>query len=183
VIDVAKLKPATVLVMTGGASLTDEAIEIGAVLDGEPAAQHVAVVHHLDKAHNVLWGIEGRPGGVGWVDCAKYVGHPLTIANTSQPIPDATRYAIAVLMEAMLGTPYDWLAIAEDGGDVFRRQFGLDGIWHEKIDGKLPGHIVCSSLAAYGYDSKKMAAPRPDDYRHVTPADWSEFIIQHGYGR
>src|SRR5580765_6275323 len=109
-VDVAKLLPGTVLVIGGGASVTDQLIEIGAVIDGEPAAQHVAVVHHTGP-HGVLWGVEGRPGGVGWVDCAKYVNHPLTVANTRQPLTDDSRLRISTLMEKMLGTPYDWAAI------------------------------------------------------------------------
>jgi hypothetical protein len=180
-IDTGNLKPATVLVMGGGASFTDQAIEIGAVFDGEPAAQHVAVVHHVGPA-GVLWGIEGRPGGVGWVDCAKYVKSPLTVANTGQPITEEARMSIAVLMESMLGTPYDWAAIAEDGGMIFTRKFGLADIWHEKVNGVLPGHVVCSALAAYGYDRCGQPAPLPGDYRHVTPSDWLRFIIDHGYG-
>jgi hypothetical protein len=179
-VDVAKLLPGTVLVIGGGASVTDQVIEIGAVFDGEPAAQHVAVVHHIGP-HGALWGIEGRPGGVGWVDCAKYVRHPLTVANTRQPLTEDSRLKISVLMEKMLGTPYDWAAIAEDGGDMFRRKFGLEDIWHEQVNGVLPGHIVCSSLAAYGYDRCGQPAPLPNDYRHVTPADWLKFIIDHHY--
>lgn len=180
-IDAKKLKPATVLVMSGSPYLPEQAIEIGAIIDGEPAAEHVAIVHHTGPA-GVLWGLEGRPGGVGWVDCAKYVEHPMTIANTGQPLTDEVRMGIAVIMEAMLGTPYDWAAIIEDGGQILPRKFGLPDIWHEKVDGKLPGHIVCSSLAAYGYDRKAQPCPSPNDYRHVTPADWAKFIIENNYG-
>lgn len=175
------LKPASILVICGGSSVVAESIEIGAVFDGEPAAHHVAVVHHI-APNGVLWGIEGRPGGVGWVDCAKYIAHPLTVANTSQAITDEARMSIAVIMEAMIGTAYDWAAIAEDGGQIFSRKFGLADIWHEKVDGKLPGHIVCSSLAAYGYDRANLPCPSPRDYRHVTPADWEKFILDNHYG-
>jgi hypothetical protein len=133
------------------------------------------VVHHWNDKTKTWWGIEGRPGGVGWVDCTRYVNHPLTVSNAHQPLTDEVRYAISTTMEAMLGTPYDWDAIVEDSG----RAFGLPGIWHETIDGKLPGHVVCSSLAAYGYCKYKQPSPRPTDYRHVTPADWEKFTIDH----
>jgi hypothetical protein len=181
-IDAKKLKPGTVLVMFGSPFLPEQAIEIGAVIDRQPAAYHVAMVHHVGPS-GVLWGLEGRPGGVGWVDCAQYVKHPLTVANTSQPITDEVRMGVAVIMEAMIGTPYDWAAIAEDGGMVFSRKFGLKDIWHEKVNGVLPGHIVCSAFAAYCYDRKELPCPLPKDYRHVTPADWAEFIMAHGYDK
>ena len=170
----AKLKPANILIISGGASFTDKAIQIGALLEGEPAAEHVAVVHHKDPK-GTWWGIEGRPSGVGWVDCTRYVTHPLTVANEGQPLTDAVRFEIAKTMEAMLGTPYDWDAIVEDGGIVF----GLPDIWQETIDGKMPGHVVCSSLAAFGYCKAGQPSPRPKDYRHVTPSDWEKFIIDH----
>lgn len=181
-IDVTKLGPANVLVLSGSRAIALEAIEIGSVLDGEPSAYHVAVVHHK-ATDGVLWGIEGRPGGVGWVDCAKYISNPATIANTGQPISDENRMGISVIMEAMLGTPYDWAAIAEDGGEMFARQFHLKDIWHEKVNDKLPGHIVCSALAAYGYLRKAQPCPQPKDYRHVTPGDWLKFINDNGYDR
>lgn len=175
-IDAAKLRPGNILVISGGNTIIDQAIQIDSILQGQPAAQHVAVVHHRDPGpKGVLWGIEGRPGGVGWVDCTHYVGHPLTVSNIHQPIPEAARYVIGVTMEAMLGTPYDWQAIVEDGGLAF----GLPDIWHEKVDGKLPGHIVCSSLAAFGYCKTGQPSPRPTDYRHVSPGDWEKFIIDH----
>lgn len=179
-IDGTKLKPANVLAISGGASFVDKAIQIGALLDGEPAAQHIAVVHHRD-AKGVLWGIEGRPGGVGWVDCTRYVDHPLTVSNINQPLTDEVRFGISTIMEAMLGTPYDWQAIIEDGDLELAVALGLPDIWHEKVDGKLPGHIVCSSLAAYGYARKDQPRPRPDDYRHVSPADWELFIIANHF--
>jgi hypothetical protein len=180
-IDLAKLKPATVLVMVGTPFIVEQAIEIGAIIDGQPAAHHVAMVHHRGPG-GVLWGLEGRPGGVGWVDCAQYVQNPTTIANTGQPLSEATRMGIAVIMEAMVGTPYDWAAIAEDGGMVFSRKFGLKDIWHEKVNGVLPGHIVCSAYAAYCYDRKAQPCPMPTDYRHVTPSDWLKFILDNNYG-
>lgn len=176
-INAALIKPGHVLVSSGGDSLVDKGIQIAAILQGDPAAEHMAVVHHKDKVGRWI-GVEGRPGGVGWVDCSSYIGNALTVANLHQVIQEKERYEIAVLMEAMLGTPYDWQAIVEDGGMAF----GLPDIWTNNVDGKLPGHIVCSALAAYGYDKYGVAAPSPKDYRHVSPGDWEEFILKNRFG-
>jgi hypothetical protein len=134
---------------------------------------HIAVVHHTDKA-GTLWVLEGRPGGVGWRDAGDYLKSPWTVTNVGQPKTDAQRKQICGITEAMIGTAYDWAAIAEDGALAF----GLKDIWTEKASGQVPAHIVCSSLAAYAYDKAGVPAPAgPGDYRHVSPADWTAFIL------
>jgi hypothetical protein len=72
----------------------------------------------------------------------------------------------------MLGTPYDWDAIAADAAGAF----GLRDVWGMKwTDGQVPGHVVCSSLAAYLYQHCGLACPPGD--RTVSPADWLKLLI------
>lgn len=60
------LKPADVLVVRTSGFAADM-IRLGAALTGKPNLDnHVAVMHHWDG--EVPWGLEGKPGGVGWVD-------------------------------------------------------------------------------------------------------------------
>jgi hypothetical protein len=159
------------LLVCRNASWAAKLIQIGAVLRGVPAFNHVAVAHHTD-ASGTLWAIEGRPGGVGWVDAGRYIRDPFTISNVGQPKTDAQRAAVTATVEKLLTTPYDWASIVEDAGIAF----GLTNIWHERVGGTVPGHIVCSSLAAYAYDKAGLTAPTPDDYRHVTPGMWCDLI-------
>jgi hypothetical protein len=166
-------QPGDVLV-TAGTSDTAKLIELGAVLAGEPAASHVAVMHHLDAA-GVPWAIEARPGGVGWADARAYLNDPRTIANSTQPKTAQQRAQVCYLAVKLLGTAYDWEGgIAEDAFNAL----GLGALWAEKdpATGLVPGHVVCSSLAAWVYDKVGLAAPHPNDWRHVTPGAWAEFV-------
>ena len=174
-IRISDLKPGDVVTIQGD-SFFSKLIEVGSVLRGMPSASHVAVVTHRDPA-GTLWGKEGRPGGVGDVDMMSYVRNPLSFANTEQPLTDLQRAGIVAIVNKLNGTPYDWAAIIEDAGLAF----GLKDIWKEKVNGVLPGHVVCSSLAAYAYDRNEAPAPHPADYRHVFPADWAKFIEEKGW--
>ena len=159
--------------------LGGRAIRFGAALKemvtGAPEpnmVNHVAVAHHFDKA-GTLWCLEGRPGGVGWRDARDYLRSPWTVSNVKQPKLAAERDTVCEVMHAMIGTPYDWEAIVADGGAAF----GLGKIWEPTWNGQVPGHVVCSSAAAYAYT--KAALPRPEphgDGRCVSPGDWLAFI-------
>jgi hypothetical protein len=167
--------PGTVLVVrTGG--LAAAAIRLGAALRGRPnLSNHVVVAHHVDGA-GTPWGIEGRPGGVGWADLRRYQASTWTLTNAAQPLTGAQRAAICAAMEKMLGTPYDWEAIVADAASSLRLDLpGWDASWH----GTVAGQLVCSSAAAYGYG--KAGVPCPAGARAVTPADWDEFILRRGW--
>lgn len=153
-------------------------IRLGAALLGRPNLDnHIAAVSHRD-ANGTWWAIEGRPGGVGWVDAAVYLASPWTIANEGQPLTLPQRDIIVVTMRAMLGTPYDWRAIAEDGFDDLH----LRDLWAEKWKGQSsPGHVVCSSVMAFAYQRAKALHPGTTDLPHVQPGDWDEFILTRGW--
>jgi len=163
-----EVQPGDVLVIAGTSDIS-KVIEIGAVLAGAPAASHVAIYDHPG------WVIEGRPGGVGWADATAYLRDPRTITNAAQPKTGKARVLICQLAVKLLGTPYDWEGgIAEDALKALR----LPLLWASKdpATGLVPGHVVCSSLAAWVYDRAGLAAPHPEDWQHVTPGDWAAFI-------
>ena len=150
-------------------------IRLGAaVLDKPNTVNHVIIVHHEDRT-GTLWGIEGRPGGVGYVDLRRALKSPWTVANTQQPKTLEQRQTIADVAESLLGTPYDWHGIAQDGMIAI----GADKLWESRWDDSPPAHVVCSSLADWVYEHLKMPSPGRIFDRHVTPGDWAEFIIEH----
>ena len=172
------VKPGDVLaVRTPGGPLTAQWwIRFGAALLGKPdLSNHIAVAHHTD-AHGTLWVIEGRPGGVGWRAANDYLRSRWTLTNAAQPKTDAQRAGICKTMEALLGTSYDWEAIAADAADDLH--FDWAPTWH----GQVPGHVVCSSAACYGYDKNRLARP-PGNARTDQPANWDEWIITCGWER
>lgn len=160
-------------VWTTATQPADVAIRLGGVIAGETGLNnHVVVVHHLTDG--VWWGLEGKPGGVGWVDLTRDIAHPYTTSNAAQPKTPEQRQAIAKTVEVMLGTPYDWAAIADDGLAALH----LPHLFGENWDGQgVPGHVVCSSLAAYGYKANGMPHPTIHTERLTTPADWTDWNL------
>lgn len=150
-------------------------IRLGAALRDRPNLDnHVAVYHHTDAA-GTPWGIEGRPGGVGWVDLRQY-DNPWLLTNAAQPKTDAQRHLVCQAAVGLLGVGYDWAAIGMDTADAL----GLDHLWRVAEDwgAKPPGHVVCSSLAAWAYQHADLDRP-PGRMMTTTPGDWSEFILTH----
>lgn len=151
-------------------------IRIGAALRDKPnLSNHIAVAHHYD-AHGTLWGIEGRPGGVGWVDCTRYLTSKSMITNAAQPKTDAQRKGVCQTMNSLLGTGYDWEAIVMDGAaDLGVKVPGWKPEWGKEV----PAHVVCSAVAQYGYVRNGLKCPPGD--RLCQPADWDYFIINQGW--
>ena len=160
-------------VRTSGLAAT--AIRLGAAIRGKPnLSNHVAVAHHMD-VHGTLWCIEGRPGGAGWRDARAYEASRWTLDNSGQPKTDAQRALITTTMEALIGTAYDWEAIAADAA----ADLSLDTAWLPAWHGTVPGHVVCSSLAAYAYGKAGLACPSGG--RQVQPSDWDAFILTRAW--
>lgn len=133
---------------------------------------HVIVSHHVDSK-GTCWGIEGRPGGVGWVDLTHALSAPNVLINAEQPLTSDQGEAVAKAMEALIGTQYAWLdGIARD---VAR---DIDHLWlpREEWGPGVPGHVVCSSAADFAYEKVGLASPAPD--RACQPSDWELFINQ-----
>jgi hypothetical protein len=157
-------------------------IRLGEAFAHTPAlCNHVIIAHHMDE-QGTFWGIEGRPGGVGWRDLSEPLGWPLTNANNAQPKTREQRLEIAVCCEALLGTPYDWAGIAEDTRNALTGFWG--GHWAPQIagewsDGQTPAHVVCSSLADFAYEKVGLLNPGGTRRtRMTTPGDWDKFCIK-----
>lgn len=166
-----ELLPGTVIaVRTGG--FAAEMIRLGAALAGKPdISNHIAVVHHTDAA-GTTWVIEGRPGGVGWRQAGDYLSSRWSLDNRDQPLTDAQRLLIAKGAVAMLGTAYDWDAIADDGLSDLH-------LWHPQA-GVVHGETVCSAFAAFLYDQAKALRPKGAE-RLVQPGDWDTWILTRGW--
>jgi hypothetical protein len=170
-------QPGDVLV-TRSNSVFGRGIRIVAAIRDQPnLGNHVAIVHHTDKA-GTTWCIEGRPGGVGWRDARDYLASKWTVTNAGQPKTPAQRKLVCDAVHAALGTPYDWQGgIAADAATALH----LPDLWTEKWDGAVPGHVVCSSLAAWAYSKGSLAHPVYDDLPRTTPADWLQFVITRAW--
>jgi len=155
------------------------AIRLGARLLNLPAfTNHVIIVHHRDERG--MWqGIEGRPGGVGWVDMTERLRYPLTNSNNEQPKTEAQRYLIAKAAEALVNVPYDWAAIAEDTRIALRLRTRVVQEWPEE---QVPGQVVCSSFADWAYEKVGLANPGGrEQTRFTTPGHWDQFMIEKGW--
>lgn len=154
-------------------------IRFGAAMRDEPDSwNHVIVASHVDAART-FWGIEARPGGVGWVDLAPWINNRWTISNCDQPKTPQQRSQVVKVVTGMLGTPYDWAGIvadamvAIDARRLWRlRDFGATGA---------PAHVVCSSLASWVYTQAGLTGPAAVALRTVTPADWARFILRRDW--
>lgn len=166
--------------------LPGDLIELGDAIAGKPAlATHVIVVHHQDAAGR-WWGIQGEPGGVGWVDLASLPTSMFVTwdnTNHAQPRTVAQRAAIAALCEGLLHVKYDWVGgIAVDGlDDIHLEQLGaLVDKWWGWGTGPAPGHVVCSSMPAWAHSQLGLARPK-GNAETIQPADWWAFNADQGW--
>ena len=181
-------RPGDILAVWSSDSLTGTLIRIGAVLRNRPGiANHVAIITHQDAKGRWI-GIEGRPGGVGAVDCTRWLTDPRTRSNTAQPRPDdngqTTRFLASCTRS--LGLAYDWAGIAEDTAiacGAADLAAAIDHLWRWPAkDGQLPGGVVCSSLAAMLCAQVGWKHPAGAD-RTLTPADWWAWNNDAGWSR
>lgn len=184
-----EVAPGDVLAVWTGDSWADRMIRIGEVLDGKPAvANHVVIVTHQDQKGRWM-GIQGQPGGVGPCDCTPYLSDTRTRANHDQPRPsDGDRTALFLASAAKsLGIAYDWVGIAEDTLAALQLRdlaAEIDRLWRwPSQHDLLPGHVVCSSLAAMLYDLPAIGWAHPDlgHERACEPADWWQWADSRGW--
>lgn len=165
-----------VLVTREGSKWISGAIRIGAALRGLPAiVNHVIIAHHQDDK-GTMWGIEGRPGGVGWRDISQPLKWAATNANNAQPKTEEQRFLIAKAAEGLLATPYDWSAILTHVRVALSLWDEMSGFreWNET---ERPAHVVCSSFADWAYEQVQL--PNPGGYaqtRLTAPAHWDRFM-------
>jgi hypothetical protein len=170
----ATVQPGDVLVVHDHHSMPAWWIRLGERIAGRPSTwNHVVIAHHVDPA-GTFWGIEGRPGGVGWKDLATYLADPLTITTHDlwirAGITQDQRRLLCQGAEALLGVPYDWPEIVHDGLAM------VDPLYHQRDQWGpgVPGHVVCSSMADYLAEQIRLPNPQPD--QACTPADWAQLI-------
>ncbi len=168
------LKPGDLLLTRSRTGMAGRLIRFGALLTGQVEAwNHVCAFHHIDPA-GTPWGIEGRPGGVGWVDIRHYIKDPHTLTNVGQPKTDEQRQIVTSGAEGLLGVAYDWASIGLDAVAATR----INLAWsHNGGDGP-PAHVVCSSLADWLYNHAGLTSPSKMPWQLTTPADWAELIMQ-----
>jgi len=167
-----------ILVTREGSWYVSGAIRLGAKLMGLPSyVNHAIIVHHQDE-QGVMWGIEGRPGGVGWRDLTMPLKGTLTNANNLQPKTEDQRYLIAVAAESLFATPYDWAAIAEHTREALRLWEVVPRIAEWK-DAEVPAHVVCSSFADWAYEQVELSNPGGKSMtRMTTPGHWDRFMMR-----
>lgn len=156
-------------------------IRLQARLLGKPCTwNHIAIMSHID-AGGTAWVIEGKPSGVGWVLAAKYIDHPATIHNADQPKTAEQRAAIVQGARTLIGTHYDWLAIAELGGEILRIN-ALWRRWREWGEDTPPIAVICSSLADHLYERAGLANPGGlAETRFTDVGDWAQWIEARGW--
>lgn len=169
------------VLLTRGSAWTSRLIRFGAALLGRPnISNHCIVFHHFDEL-GVPWGIEARAEGVGWIDLTRTLKSRWLLSNADQPKTPADRAFICAAVEAAIGTPYDWGAIAADALQALR----IDHLWRAKEfpeDGRLPYGTVCSALADWAYERVGLENPGGNGAtRLTTPADWDAFVITRAW--
>jgi len=169
-----------VLAIWSSDSLGADLIRFGELLQGKPAiANHVVIITHQDQVGRWM-GIQGQPGGVGPVDCTPFLSDDRTRSNHDEPKLDDRGQLATFLASAAksLGIAYDWVGIAEDALDALQvadLSAAIDPLWRWPANHNLlPGHVVCSSLAAMLYDLPSVGWAHPDlgAERRCEPADW-----------
>lgn len=170
-----------VLVTREGPWIVSALIRLGAWMTGRPAfCNHAIIVHHQDE-QGTLWGLEGRPGGVGWRDLTGPLSWTLTNANNEQPKTEEQRYLIAVASEALLATPYDWNAIQDHVKEALRLWSPRGPV--EWTDDEVPAHVVCSSFADWAYEKVGLKNPGGNAITRMTsPGDWDRFMMEKEWG-
>jgi hypothetical protein len=170
--------PGDVLAVLASDNFFSRLVRFAARLSNKPdLVDHVVIVTHQDEQGRWL-GIEGRPGGVGLCDVTPYLNDPRTRSNHPQPRPNDSGQLEAFLASCQrsIGIAYDWVAIVGDAADAFGLHDlsdGIDHLWRwPSSDGRLPGHVVCSSLAAELYRIAGWAHPALSDERCCAPGDW-----------
>jgi hypothetical protein len=172
--------PGDVLAVWTGNALIEDLIRVGEALEGKPAvANHVIIITHQDQVGRWI-GIQGQPGGVGPADCTPFLSDARTESNHGQPKPNDHGQLTTFLASAAksLGIAYDWVGIEEDTLDALHVEdlsALIDRLWRWPANHNLlPGHVVCSSLAAMLYDLPSVGWAHPDlgIERVCEPADW-----------
>ena len=173
-LDLTTLKPGDVIVTEMGVWVIRILIWLQAVLTGKAKYRqggHIIVFTHTDLQGR-YWGIEGRPGGVGWAELRKRNDN-WTLTNVDQPKDALQRSKIVETMKELLGTKYDYSAYIE----IALQTMGITTQWTDFRKNDVPTHVICSAVADYVYEDVGLANPGGMKVtRFTTPVEWAEFI-------
>lgn len=173
-LDTSILRPGDVVVTEMGIWIVRVLIWIQAVLTGRAKyakGGHVIVVSHRDEQGR-LWGIEGRPGGIGWCQLDKRAGK-WGLSNVEQSKDSVQRSKIVETMKTLLGTKYDYDAYVK----IALSTVGVNTDWTDFNGNDVPSHFICSAVADYVYEDVGLANPGGFKItRLTTPAEWAFFI-------
>lgn len=173
-LDLKTLKPGDVIVTEMGVWIIRILIWIQAILTGKSKYRqsgHIIVFTHVDTEGR-YWGIEGRPGGVGWAQLDKRSGK-WALTNVDQPKDAAQRSKIVETMKELIGTKYDYSAYVA----IALQTVGITTEWTDFKGNQVPTHVICSAVADYVYED--VGLDNPGGYRitrFTTPAEWAEFV-------
>jgi hypothetical protein len=169
--------PGDVLAVLDTNSLLSKGIRFFEWLGGKPdLVDHVVVVTHQDS-HGRWIGVAGKPGGVSLCQIDPYLAERRTRSNHAQQRPNDEGQLKMFLASCAksLGVAYDWVGMVADAAEDLRLHDlsnDLDDIWSWPASGQLPGHVVCSSLAAWLYEAVGWAHPDMGAERLCEPGDW-----------
>lgn len=168
------VEPGDLVVVDAGKSFLMRWIQRGS----RSEFSHVLVAHHIDD-QGTFWGLEGRPGGVGWVRLDVYAGRGLS--NAGQAKSAEQRRVVCEQAVALLGTPYDWRAYGPITVNELTLLWRRDRYGPQWRKGQAPEVVVCSSFVDYLYELVGLRSPEAD--RWCTPADWARLWQRHDWAR
>lgn len=176
--------PGDVLAVLSDDGIFSKGIRLFEWLGGRAhTVSHVVIITHQDAQGRWL-GIAGQPGGVGPADMTKFLTQPQTNTNHFQPrATDQNQVATFLASCAKsLGIAYDWVGIGADLLDdlhVHDLADDIDHLWSWPTkNNTLPGHVVCSSLAARLYEIVGWDHPTAGEERLCEPGDWWDWNKQ-----
>lgn len=179
-LDTSKLQPGDVVIVEMGIWIVRVMIWVQALFTGKAKyskAGHIIVVSHVDSDGR-LWGIEGRPGGIGWADLSKRNGK-WGVSNVDQPKTAEMRVRLVDSMTALLGSKYDYPAYLKLAMDMV----GITPRWTvEYTEEDVPVSYICSAVADQIYEANGLPNPGGNNNtRFTTPADWAQFVDTKGW--
>lgn len=168
--------PGDVLAVLGSDDVFSKGIRFFEDIDAAKLipVDHCLIVTKQDQVGRWL-AIQGDSNGVGITDVARFLDQPQANVNHLQPRDPTKVPEFLANCAAAMGLAYDWVGIAIDALDDLRLYplaDAIDHLWRWPTSQvTLPGHVVCSSLAAWAYKAVGWAHPAGDE-RRVQPSDW-----------
>lgn len=203
-VNAAQIGPGDIIVTLEGKAPFSHLIRFGAWLRRQsPKVDHVIGVHHYGPPAGQpdgrprWWGIEGRPGGVGWRDLTKVLARKNSWSNAGQIAAEShrwqpsgwipateqeTRFLLATYFERLLKIPYDWEAIGAHARVALRAHHIRK--LREWREGEFPAEVVCSSGMDAAMEEVHLTNPGGNAVTRLTsPAQFLTFFLDAPWTR